>query len=268
MGGGDSGPPEQSDEEKALLATQTKILNQQLTLMQQQADQFKLLSPYMFEDLGLKPKLDDKGNITGFEEIPDEIKPLRQKSEKLLLERSIAALEGRLPVSEQLTQELQKGRETLEEGLRRSLGPDFLASTGGSKAMADFEREEKNILEASRRGDITLAEQLGMARSASNASLTSNTLANVLGLNNQIGNIAGGFGATAQGFNGPISSWANSRRMDGAASPGGGLSAMLGGIGQLGGTVVGSIYGGPAGGAVGGAAGGAAGSMLGSVFGG
>lgn len=215
MGGGDAPEaPEMSDEEKSLLATQTKVLEAQLQMMQQQDKQFQMLSPFLFKELGLKPILDDKGNIVKFEEIADDVKPLREKSEKLLLERSIAALEGRLPVSSQLQQELETGKQTLEESLRRSLGPDFIASTGGSKAMADFEREKENILEASRRGDITLGEQLSLAREATRTSTTSQRLADALGITRSGLENVGGMGSVAAGFSNPIQAFANQRRLE------------------------------------------------------
>lgn len=265
--GGKSKPPKQSSEEKALLAQQTKVLQQQLLVMEDQNKQFNLLAPFMFKDLGLKPKMDDKGKIIGFDEIPDELKPLRERSEKLLLERSVAALEGALPVSPQLKQELAESRTNLENTLRKSLGPDFMTSTGGSDAVAKFMREEENVLEAARRGDITLGEQLSIARQAGTSAGNTQTLANLLGLNNQSGIIAQGFGNNAAGYSNPIHAWQNNRQLKMAGSQGGpGIAGALQGFGQLAGTVVGSIYGGPAGGAVGGAAGGAAGGMMGSLF--
>lgn len=203
MGGG-SKAPKQSDEEKALLTQQTKVLQQQLEAIKEQKAQFDLLAPFMFKDLGLKPIMEG-GKITGFEEIPDPAKPLRQQSEKLLLERSIAALEGNLPVSKQLKEELAEGKNTLQESLRRTLGPDFLASTGGAEAMAKFMREEENVLEAARRGDITLGEQLGIAREASNRGGIQSTIASILGVAgaggqsiDRFGNVAAGFGSAAQ----------------------------------------------------------------------
>lgn len=214
MGGGSNDAPEMSDEEKGLLATQTKVLEAQLQMMQQQDKQFQMLSPFLFKELGLKPILDEKGNIKQFEEIADEIKPLREKSEKLLLERSVAALEGRLPVSAQLQQELETGRSTLEESLRRSLGPDFIASTGGSKAIADFEREKENILEASRRGDITLGEQLSLAREATRTNSTTAKLANALGITRTGLDNVGGMGSVAAGFSNPIAAYADQRRLE------------------------------------------------------
>lgn len=268
MGKGSSKPPEASGQEKALLQQQTIALQAQLAAMEQQQAQFDMLAPFLFKDLGLKPKLDDKGKIIGFDEVPDELKPMRQNAEKLLLERSVAALEGRLPVSQQLKDELAVSKGTLEETLRKSLGPDFMATTGGSDAMSKFMREEENILEATRRGDITLGEQLSQARGASEIARTTQTLASILGTNNQTGVIAGGFGNAAAGFSAPIQALMNSRRLKMAGqSSDSGIAGAMQGFGQLAGTVVGSIYGGPAGGMVGGSVGGAAGGTLGSLFG-
>lgn len=237
MGGGGNDAPEQSDEEAALMAQQTKILEQQLAMMQAQEQQFQMLAPFMFKDLGLNPIMKD-GKITGFEEIHSETKDLREKSEKLLLERSVAALEGRLPVNPQLEQDLEKGKATLEESLRRSLGADFIASTSGSKAMADFEREKTNILESARRGDITLAEQLGMARTASNRALTSSRLGDILGVNKTGFGMAQSFGDVAAGFGNAAALWQNSRRLDMAGMQNqGSWTDGLPGIGSLVGTL-------------------------------
>lgn len=204
--------PGMSAQEKNLLKQQSEILAEQLQSIRSQREQFDMLAPFLFEDLGLKPIVQG-GKIVGFEELPDELKPLREKSEKLLLERSVAALEGRLPVSPQLQQELSRSKGTLEETLRRSLGPDFAATTAGADAMAQFTREEENVLEAARRGDISLGEQLSIGRQAGNQAAGTQDLASVLGIHGAGSGIPAMFGAAAAGLSGPIQAFMNSRNM-------------------------------------------------------
>lgn len=211
--GGKSKAPKMSGAEKDLLRQQTEILKAQLAMFEDQSKQFALLAPFLFEEQGLKPIMDEEGNITGFEELPDELKALRKQSEKLLLERGLAALEGKLPVNKQLTDDLAESRRTLEESLRKTFGNDFLATTGGARAMAEFGAKEESLLDAARRGDITLAESLSLAREASNRGGVTQTLANVLGLQGAGNDLVNLQGQVAQGFNSPLQALANARAL-------------------------------------------------------
>lgn len=234
--------PKLSGIESVLLKKQMDALDFQLASAKQSEAQFKMLQPILFKQMGLKPLMDAKGNITGFEEIPDELAPLRKSSEKLTLERSIAALEGRLPVSPQLKQELASSRETFEEKLRRSLGPDFAASTAGSEGLAKFGREEENVLESARRGDITLGESLSLARGASEFGRSTGTLGSLMGIGQGSLPFGQAFGSAAAGFSGPMGMLMNLKQLQAQtaannSSNSGGWMQGLAGIGNLAGTL-------------------------------
>lgn len=137
---------------------------------------------YEIRDLGnarlqtLKAQLADvddrikryKPEITGFEEIdPAELDPnyhTKQAIEKGLLDRSLAALKGELPVDAGLTNDLARQEETLREVLRKELGAGYETSTPGMRRLEEFNLRRNQVLDGARRGDLTLAEQLSQAR--------------------------------------------------------------------------------------------------------
>lgn len=164
-GGSPPPPPPPSEEERALQREQTELLRYQRKLLEKQLAQQNLLAPFLFEELGLKPVYGEDGAITGFEKLPpSEAEKLREEIDLALLERSQAALRGELPVSPTLEREIRDAEETLRERLRQQLGPGYETSTPGIEALSAYTQRAVEAREAARRGELTLSEQLSLAR--------------------------------------------------------------------------------------------------------
>src|SRR3990167_9000326 len=176
MGGGGPSYQPPSAIETGLQTEQAALLRQQREMLAEQMRAQSLLSPYLFREAGVKPIYDAQGRMTGFEEVPDELGGLRKGIEKSFLERSQAALEGKLPVNPALLRDIERRRTTLRERYRRNLGPGFETSTPYEEAQREQEESIEAILEGARRGDLTLAEQLGISRQQA----TDTQLANML----------------------------------------------------------------------------------------
>jgi len=194
--------PGPTSEERALQATQTRLLEQQASAFTEQQRIQNLLSPFIFESTGVKPIFDpnDPSRIISFEPITDELKPLRSQIEKGFLERTQAALAGQLPVNPALLSDLAENERTLRETLRRQLGPGFETSSPGIESLGEFGQRRSELLESARRGDLSLAEQLGISRQQANDLQLQNLLRNITGASNFPFQAAPGFGQAAAGF--------------------------------------------------------------------
>lgn len=166
-----SGGAKQSKSEKQMNRTQAALMQQQLSVLQNMQHQQDLLAPIMYKNLGLTPKYDTEGKLTGFEESAGatEANALKQEIDLGLLRRSKAALEGTLPVSPGLERELGEQERTLRETLRSNLGEGFETSTPGIEALARQKQSALELRDAARMGQLSLGEQLSMARSGFNA---------------------------------------------------------------------------------------------------
>lgn len=168
--------------------------------------------------------------------------------EGLIRQRTLAALKGELPVNPALLRELGEGEENLRSQLMKQLGTGFETSTPGIEALANFHQRKSELLEAARRGDLQMGEQMNFAREASRSQRLTEALpvlssrlspsganfdainqgfagiqmgsgfrqqqvAQALGLSQMPGSTAGGFGNVAQGFGLPISAFQNQRGM-------------------------------------------------------
>jgi hypothetical protein len=137
--------------------------------------QQKLLAPYMYKQLNLKPITNDAGDIVGFEELdPSVADPnyyIKRQIEKGFLDRTLAALRGELPVDPALVTDLNRQEEALREVLRKELGPGYELSTPGARRLEEFNLRKNQLLEGARRGDLTLTEQLQQAREMSNMNI-------------------------------------------------------------------------------------------------
>jgi len=161
--------------EREFLPIQQDTTRSQLELAGEQAEynrrlqrQQELLQPEQFEMMGVKPIRNEAGEITGFESLDDPGRARRDEIQRLQEERSLAALKGELPTDPALLRDLNE-RETLtRERLRRQLGTGFEATTAGSESLGEFEESRAMTLDAARRADLTLAEQLGLNRGQSN----------------------------------------------------------------------------------------------------
>src|SRR5437660_8541391 len=123
--------PTATPEEKALQNEQVSLRGHRRDILSKQIKEQNLLAPFLYSQVGVKPIVDDKGDIKAFEQIPDELQPLRSEIEKGLLQRSASALKGELPVDPALRRELDTQEATLNESLRKQLGPGYDLGTPG-----------------------------------------------------------------------------------------------------------------------------------------
>lgn len=229
MGGGGIEVPAPTQEEKDLQREQIEILRQQRDIIESQSQQQNLLAPFLYQGLGLTPTIDpETGDITSFEQSEDFLK--RQDIQSQLLERSRAALAGELPADPGLLRSIEEGETDLRERLFRQLGTDYETSSPGIEALSEFEKRKQEILDAARRGDLTLAESLGQARDVSNIGAPQ-------AIFSQSTPIAQLFGQSAAGFQNPLTNMFNQRQLalqaDIAAAQFDPLAQALGGAGQL-----------------------------------
>jgi len=203
MGGSAPSPPAPTAEEVALQKQQLTLLKQQQTLLESEKRQQTLLLPLMLRRSGVEGIYDPETNeLTGYRELQEsqdlspyetsmfEIQqgqmelqkemlaqskkefekqdsPLAKQREEIegaFYQRTLDALQGKLPVNPGLTRGLEEEGALMREQMRRQLGPGWATSTPGIQATAEFSQRKQELLEAARRGDLTLAEQLGLQR--------------------------------------------------------------------------------------------------------
>lgn len=247
--------PPMSAEEKGLLAQQTATLKQQSDLVNSQISQQKALLPFMAEQAGVKLKFDDKGNVVGAEKIVDPMQAQRDDIQKSLLDREQAALSGNLPVDPALERDLKNQEQTLRDKLQSQLGTGYETSTPGIQALDQFNQTAEGLRYGARTGQLTLADQLGLAHqemglnqsSQSFGQFRTSTFADPLAL-------GGAVGQNAAGYSNPLSVYAQDRNMQFQANGANAAAqgSMLSGFGNLAGMALGSVFG-PVGTAAGGA---------------
>lgn len=243
------------EQAESLRAFRDQVAEQQEVLRAQQdrdAEQqriFDLLQPVLLESQGIEVTTDEEGRITAFDLAEDPAADLREEVEVGLLERSKAALAGELPVSPTLERELTQSEEQLRESLRRSLGPGFETSSPGIEALEGNRARAVELREAARRGELTLAEQLGVARGASNVASQQAPLSTAglfsLTPTATLGDLFGGQASLQSGFQGALSPFAADRelafRADQATAQN--RASIISGLAGAAGTVAGTAIG-------------------------
>lgn len=219
----DPGP---TPSEIANLQEQTALLRDQRDILSRQVREQNLLAPFLFEESGVTPlfntrdpetgKLQDpslgEGEIIAFERVDDPLDPIRKDIERGFLERTQAALAGELPINPALTSELESQRISLDEALLKQLGTGFQTSTPGIEAIGQFERGASEIRESARRGDLTLSEQLGLARQGANESNINETIKRLFGISGRdVSGIQAGLGIQS-GLSDVLASFAGNRQ--------------------------------------------------------
>lgn len=255
MGGGGTTvrAPQPSPEERALQRQQTELLKQQTTILQANLEQQNLLSPFLYKSVGLEPIYGDNGKITGYRELPATPEEAAQKQltqqflerslaslqreeaaapqnaeiEGLLRQRSLAALKGELPVDPTVINQLNDTEQNLRAQLFKQLGPGYETSTPGIQALAEFQKRKAEVIAGANRADLTLGEQLGMARQGANeqsatdylnsqqlsSNLRQSRLGNIFNISQAPAQIGlQGYGQIAQGYNAPIQWYSNQRQ--------------------------------------------------------
>lgn len=228
--------------------------------------QAEALKKQQSELLGLQ-LAQQKEEMTG----PEALR--RKEIEGLLNERTLKALRGELEVDPALERDIREQRETLQERLRQQLGAGFETSTPGTEALNRFEESATILRDQARRGQLTLSEQLSLARQGADiaqggsgmaatqtripgidplsaggfafgtsqgAMQNQGTLRQVLA--SPLG-VAGGLGQVAAGFQMPIGTMQQNRQMELNASIVNAQNSMsmMGGIGSLFGSIFGAL---------------------------
>lgn len=207
------------------------------------------------------------------EEMTGPLAMQRKEIEGLLNERSLKALRGELEVDPALERDIRNQRETLRERLQNQFGSGFEGSSPGIEALQRFEESAEVLRSQARRGELTLAEQLSVARQGADIAqggsgiaatqarlpgidpLAAGGFAFGMGQGNQQSQtqlrsvlasplgIAGGLGQVAAGFQMPIGSMQQDRQMQLNASivNAQNQTSMMGGIGSLFGSIFGAL---------------------------
>jgi hypothetical protein len=160
---------------------------------------------------------------------PSQEQQDRKQIEDLFNKRTLDALNGNLPDDPALLRDLDKQEQILRNQLQANLGTGYETSTPGASALDRFNQTRNNLLEASRRQDLSQA----LSGSLDTAGFNAGQMAQNFGLSTGVLGLPfqsiSGLGQAAQGFGSLASSLAQ-RRISGAA-PGGG-SGALGAIGS------------------------------------
>lgn len=237
MGGG-AKVPKPTAEERALQKSQAELLNQQREIIEQQRAQQAILLPFLAEQEGFSVETDDKGNIIGISKIPSELDDKRKQLETELTDRSLAALRGELPVSPALEQDLSKQERTLRERLASQFGTGYETSSPAIETLGDFFSKSEALREGARTAQLTLGEQLGLAREQQNdfSRATSQDTLRQGSVGDAL-TFAGAFGQNASGFGQAQAPYIQQRQMQFQASQAnqGAFASILGaGLGAIG----------------------------------
>lgn len=241
--------PGLSPAELALQRAQAGLLNDQRGILRAQQDQQRILLPFLAKQAGFKVKLDAKGNLIGIEEINDPLSQQAKKLQGLEQQRAIDALEGKLPVDPGLERELGSQEEVLRERLQRQFGAGYETSTAGQQTLDEFFRSSEGLRSDARTGQLTLAEQLGMARQGLGLQTQGQNLG-ILGGASDLSGIFQGAGALAQGYGQAQIPYLQNRQMGLQASIYNAQNAgsAMSGWGSLAGVLLGKVFSGGMGG--------------------
>lgn len=199
--GGSVSVPKPSAEERELQKQQAETLKLQREILEQQRQQQAVLLPFLAEQEGFEAVTDQFGNITSIKKKPDPLADMKKEIETKFAERSLKALRGELDVDPALEDTLQTQERQLREKLAAQLGPGYETSTPGNEALNNFFRSSEMLRAGARNDQLTLAEQLGLAREQERIFARETSLDTIGGSANQIPlTLAGAFGQNAAGF--------------------------------------------------------------------
>jgi hypothetical protein len=168
MGGSKVKYPEISPEERELNRLNLDVVREARLTQAEHARIQDLLAPYIYRAAGVTPRMEG-GRIVGFDQAPaDALQTQRESLERQLMARSEAAIRGELPLDPGLERGIAEEGRGLNMTLRQQLGPGFETSTPGAQARAEFAKRASELRASARRGELTLAEQLGLQRGQMN----------------------------------------------------------------------------------------------------
>lgn len=257
-GGGDSNPgPSQAEQD--LQRAQAADIKKNRALLEENARQQDLLAPFFFESAGLEAVRDDSGKIISFNKIADPLQDARNELEGLLLDQQLASAKavasGELPAGLVNLREEQKA--TLEDTLRKQLGPDFATSSAGIDALARFDSQTALMAENANLQELASISGIGVGREGFNQSMSMQDLG-LFGSSAAFGsggNFAERFGAVASLANNPLQRMSQERmfqqQLQQQAKQA--KQQMIGDIAGAAGSLAGTALGGSLGGSIGGA---------------
>lgn len=223
--------PAPTAEERALQKAQADLLGTQRQILEAQQAQQKVLLPFLAEQEGYNIELDDAGNIKKISKTPNETDELRKTLDKELAERSLKALRGELPIDPNLERELEKQETTLRERLQSQFGPGYETSSPGIESLGELTRNAEGLRASARRGELTLSEQLGLAREQQNdfSRMSSQDFIRQISTGDQL-TAAGAFGQVASGYGNAQAPYIAQRQMQFQANQAGrsGIYGLLG----------------------------------------
>jgi hypothetical protein len=168
-GGGDDPPPTpqptpKTQDELDLQHEQLIEARRSNELAATQGKEQEAFAGRYYANQGIRKVVDPTTGAITFEDIPEAELPQdvqdTLKVGRLANARSIAGLEGRLPVGDAVTNDWDRGEQQLISRLTEQFGPGWENSTGGSRAMAEFRRARTSTEDAVREGRITGAEAI------------------------------------------------------------------------------------------------------------
>lgn len=243
-GGGTVAAPVPTAAEQQLQMQQSQNIAQQTDILKQQWAQQQMLAPILYQQAGIKPTMDPSGKITGFEQIVDPNAEKVKSLQSQYLDMQQQALSGKLPIDPSLTNELDKQDRTLAETLRQNLGAGWETSTPGIQAMAEQGKRRGELTYSASRGDLTLAQQLGLAQQQGSDAQMQNLLGRITGVNSMQGNMASLFGNAASTAGTAIQGYQNQSALSLNAAMGNQQAKSAQSAGQMG--LVGAGIGGAA----------------------
>lgn len=158
-GGSDVQAPQPTAEEKALQQAQLDMLNQSRS-------ESDLMKPFLLQSLGLVQEGTGYRRMTDEERIA-QMSPTEKSNYDILQlqqQRQLAALQGNLPVSPALEQDIAKQEATMNESLSRQLGSGWATTTSGIQAKSQFDQRAEALREAARRDEMTTGEGLMLSQ--------------------------------------------------------------------------------------------------------
>ncbi|MGE5513724.1 MAG: tail fiber domain-containing protein [Bacteroidota bacterium] len=230
--------PGPTPEERELQKNQAELLAIQRQIIEQQQAQNKILLPFLAEQEGFDVQVNDQGVITKIAKRADPDEAKRKELESGLLDRSLKALKGELPVDPGLEQNLQQQEKDLRDRLAAQFGPGYETTTPGIETLGEFFRTSEILREGARTGQLTLAEQLGITREQQDQfqRQSSQDVLRQTAIGDPL-TFAGAFGQTARGYGQAQVPFIEQRRMqlDASRANAANSTALLGaGIGLFG----------------------------------
>jgi|SRR5262245_14005326 len=160
--------PKPTKAEEELRVAQRQSIDLQNQIIRQQQQQNKVLLPFLAEQEGFNITLDPEGNISSISKRQDPDTLMQEEIQREFNQRTLKALRGELPVDPGLERDITSQREQLQNKLAGQFGAGYSTASPAIEALQRFDESANILREGARTGQLTLAEQLGMAREQQN----------------------------------------------------------------------------------------------------